>query len=116
MAHALTMFGILLPQFKHPAFRDEREIRFIAGRIDGTEDGFTPGRFGVVPRLSLIPAGDGDREGALPTGQKLPIRSVTIGPTDRDERALAISATKRLLSSAGYGSSAVGASQTPYRF
>lgn len=114
--HAITIFGILITQFKHRAFEDEREVRFITGRSDEAEEEFRAGTHGVVPYTRLIAAEKNEHDSAHPTGLKLPLASVTIGPTNEDERELVIQSTKRLLAAKGYGTVDVETSSAPYRY
>lgn len=115
-AHAITMFGAVLAQLKHQAFADEREVRFITGRNDDTDERYRAGAYGVVPYTRLIAAGREEYDSALPAGLKLPIASVTTGPANADERSLIESSARRLLDARGYGSAKVKTSAAPYRY
>lgn len=110
------MFGQLLPQFKHRAFRDEREVRFIVSAVPDADEAFRPGKYGVVPFVRLIAAQKGEYGSAPHSGLRLPIASVTLGPVNADERQSMLSATSRLLEGARYEGVDVRPSEAPYRF
>ena len=115
--HALAFFGALLPQFKHPAFADEREVRFIAARTDEAVEDYRSGPFGIVPYARIVGA-NSDTEGAWSStgGDKLPLARIVTGPSNADMRDLLTATTRRLLESTGYGGVEVTSSDAPYRF
>ncbi len=114
--HAIAIFGVLITQFKHKAFKDEREVRFITGRSDEAEEEFRAGPYGIVPYTRLLATGENEYDSTRPTGMKLPLASVTIGPTNEDERALVVQSTERLLAAKGYENVRVETSSAPYRY
>jgi hypothetical protein len=93
-------------QCKNPQFEDEREWRLVLERPASGED---DGRFGATPpRIAFTPREDivapilyaSPKAASGAATPKLPIRDVICGP--RLEPELAVLATKRFLSNAGY--------------
>ena len=106
--HLASTMGGLLPFFKDPAFRDERETRIIVSRSQTSRDLYRPGRYGIVPYAELASTAEEQ--------PRLPIRGVMIGPLNSDERASATAVIRGLLDSEGYPNATVGVSKAPYRF
>lgn len=115
-SHGRMIFGQLLPQFKHRAFRDEREARFIVSAVPEADESYRAGKYGVVPFVRLIATEKGEHGSAPQRGLRLPLASVTTGPVNADERQSVLAATSRLLESAGYIAVDVRPSEAPYRF
>jgi hypothetical protein len=113
--HARLWLGTLLVQFKHPAFRDEREVRYLATRLPSPVEYFRAGAYGVVPYVKLVTREPGEYFYTRSSGRKLPIVSVACGPLNAEERLPAMAATRRLLAATGY-SADVAPSDAPYRY
>lgn len=113
--HRVSMFfAVLVPQLKHPAFKDEREIRYITTRQEWTTEKHRAGPFGLVPYVELRAGGREDPIGTNSTDRSLPLHSVQVGPTPAGERDSARHAAQRLLSAYKY-SVPVDVSEIPYR-
>lgn len=108
--HLVSFFCMLLPQMKHPAFSDEREVRFITSLPVGGTESFRCGRRGMVPYVKLA------RRSDKPSEAKLPLTKVVVGPTNADEQPLVVDSVRRLLDVHGYQSTKVTASFVPFRF
>jgi hypothetical protein len=110
-----SIFAVLLPQLKHPAFRDEREVRHICYRQGWTTERHRAGSFGLVPYIELRRA-DGDGYAATTDSVPLPVTSVLVGPTPGTEKPAAIDAVRRLLATHLYPEVPVTVSEIPYRY
>jgi hypothetical protein len=114
--NALNFFGTLLPQFKHPSFTDEREVRFISDVASGAKEYYRTGRFGVVPYTKLIVAREDEYMTSTSKGLKLPLRELIVGPANADESPLIVATVDRMLRGHNYESVSVQPSSVPYRF
>lgn len=106
----------LIVQIKHPAFLDEREVRFIAARAFNVPEEFRTGAYGIIPYVSLG-AGPHSAPSFIDGRDKsqLPIEGVVCGPTNESERPYVEQSVRRLLSTRGY-EVPVTTSKVPYRF
>lgn len=110
--------SIDLLQLKHPAFEDEREARmvfdvnprwkFVKHRV---------GRFGLIPYIEVSTADEKNSVANRPyvtgPGQKLPIRSVHIGPSPLGDET--IDALREFLEFSGYPDVEIQKSNIPFR-
>jgi len=95
---------LLLPQFKHYGFHDERELRYVLQHETVRDDVcFRAAGNVLVPYLKLVPGG----------ATKLPILSVTIGP-GRDQE-LTQRSLRMYLDKKGYADTDVKLSDVPFR-
>lgn len=112
--------GTLVCMFKHPAFKAEEEVRFIAPDVSaGLAVHWRTGPRGLVPFLKLASfelGEDRDLFTARTPVEHLPILSLMSGPTDEQGRTATRSTLKRLLSARGYGHIEPEYSEVPYRF
>ena len=106
----------LIVQIKHPAFLDEREVRFIAARAFNVPEESRTGAYGIIPYVSLG-AGPHSAPSFIDGRDKsqLPIEGVVCGPTNESERPYVEQSARRLLSTRGY-EVPVTTSKVPYRF
>ena len=95
-----------MPAIKHPEFSEEQEWRIVL--IHGAFENDPPtkyraGLFGIVPYKEL----------STTTGTRLPIRTITQGPTV--DRVLAKQAVEMVVRDAGYSDVKVSVSNIPLR-
>ena len=114
--HLNSIFATLVPQFKHPAFADEREIRYIAGRQSFLQERHRPGAYGLVPYVELRAAPSGAYGATDQKTATLPLVSAWAGPTPQGERESARDALRRAMDAYGYQGIAIDASTIPYRY
>ncbi|WP_433585819.1 hypothetical protein [Microbacterium hydrocarbonoxydans] len=114
----MNFHDIRMMEFKNPDFRDEREARmifdvhprwmFVAHRH---------GKYGVTPYIHVSAESEDNRKTPysswLQSPGKLPIRSVTLGPTPLGDEA--VEATREFLEFNGYPDVKVNRSLIPFR-
>lgn len=108
-------FAVLAPQLKHPAFSDEREVRYITTRQHWTEEHHRAGVYGLVPYVELRRGVGDEYRATATTTEPLPVVSVHVGPTPAAEREGARDAAARLLKTYGHVGAGVHVSNIPYR-
>lgn len=97
----------LVACLKHPAFKDEREIRFVMTLRDSPQVHYRQASGRLVPYVVLH-----SNAGQHPKEQRLPIVSVRSAPTVRAETSLVVT---ELLRSLGYDDVEVDKSTIPFR-
>lgn len=97
----------LVACFKHPAFKDEREIRFVVTLRDSPRVHYRQASGRLVPYVALH---FNDRQ--QPSQQRLPIASIRAAPTARNETTLVVTEMAR---SFGYQDVRVDKSMIPFR-
>lgn len=97
----------LVACFKHPAFLDEREIRFVVTIRDSPRVHYRQASGRLVPYVVLH---SNDRQ--QPSQQRLPIASIRAAPTVRNETTLVVT---DMLRSFGYEDVKVDKSSIPFR-
>lgn len=111
------LLGTLVCRLKHPAFKDEREVRYLAVRgLGNDQEFFRQGPRGLVPFLKLGRVASPTQVGQTATQLlgDLPLHAVVIGPSD--EPGPTEVTLRRLLDIHGYTATEVGTSAIPYRF
>ncbi len=110
---ATTLLGTLVLRLKHPAFKDEREYRYIASDVGSNADThmvwWRAGPRGPVPYAKLVDRGTQNRDGQY--AGSLPLQEVLSGP-GADAASMVL--TRRLLAAAGYDGVPVTKSRAPY--
>lgn len=102
----------LAASMKHPAYREEREVRLIAYLPENRRPGHHPAARGVVPFIRIMATPDPDLSEQRPF-QPLPIREVRVGPPQGvSERQRRLGA-ESLLRTYGFGAEVKG-SQIPF--
>jgi hypothetical protein len=114
--HLITMIGAIAPRFKHHAFADEQEVRFICVKPTEIPEKFRVGGRGLVPYVEIAPTPtEITNIYAAATHAKLPITSVRCGPNGSEKPDPGtVESVRRLLSRNGY-SAPVDSSDIPYR-
>lgn len=109
------VLGTALMHMKHPAYKDEREVRYICGRGEDTTVKFRASNGRLIPYVEVArdphpPVNEQEgTEGAEPI--TLPIKEVRCGPDVRRGTPLLI---KSMLASYGYNDVEVRSSDIPY--